>query len=102
MRRTMMVIAAATLALTPGVGLADEATYPEQVYTGSSPASDDWLALFALDGRWAIQVGDGCPTIVSGVAMNVMLTAPVETGEATLVAPDSAEFGAGETCPVTS
>jgi hypothetical protein len=102
MRRTLVAITAAALGLAPAAGLADEPTYPEQVYTAVSPSSADWLALFSPDGRWAIQVGDGCPTIASGMGMNVLLTAAVEDDAAALVVPDSARFGAGESCPITA
>ena len=101
MRRTLVAIAVAALGLAPVASLADEVSYPEQVYTAVSPASDDWLALFTLEGTWAVQVGDGCPTIASGMGMNVLLTAPVEGGQATLVVPESARSGAGEACPIT-
>lgn len=87
------------LALAPIAGSADG--YPEQVTIGVGPSSRDWLALFTLEGRWAVQVGDGCPWIASGMGMNVLLTAPVDDDTATLVVPDSAEFGAGESCPIT-
>jgi len=100
MRRTLIAIAAAALALVPLGGFADE--YPQQATVGAGPSSRDWLALFTLQGRWAVQVGDGCPWIASGMGMNVMLTAPVDEDGAALVVPDSAEFGAGESCPITA
>ena len=70
MRRLLAVAATAAtlaLALAPGAGQADEPSYPEQVYTSVSPSSDDWLALVSQEGRWAIQVGEGCPWIASGL-----------------------------------
>ena len=103
MRTTLVTIAAAALLLMPMAGLADdEANYPEQVYTGVSPTSDDWLALVSLEGRWAIQVGDGCPTLASGLGLNVLLTGPVESDGAMLVMPDGAPLAAGEACPITA
>lgn len=102
MRRTMVAIAAATLWLAPAATLADEQSYPEQVYTSVSPASDDWLALVSQEGRWAIQVGDGCPTVASGLGMNVLLTAPAGNDAAALVVPEGALLAAGETCPITA
>src|SRR5918912_3117547 len=103
MRHTMVAIAAAALLLAPTAGLADdEVSYPEQVYTGVSPSSDDWLALISLEGRWAIQVGDGCPTLASGLGLNVLLTGPVESDGAMLVMPDGAPLAAGEACPITA
>jgi len=101
MRRTIMAIAAAALGLAPAASLADESTYPEQVYTAVSPASDDWLALFTLEGTWAVQVGDGCPVIASGLGLNSTLTAPVEDDAAELVMPADAPLAAGEVCPIT-
>ena len=101
MRQTMMAIAAALLLPTSGLA-DDEPGYPEQVYTGVSPASDDWLSLVSLEGRWAIQVGDGCPTVRSGLGLNVLLTGPVEGDGAMLVEPDGAPLAAGESCPITA
>jgi|SRR5918911_1920168 hypothetical protein len=102
MRTTMVAIAAAAL-LLPTAGLADdEASYPEQVYTSVSPASPDWLALYTPEGRWAIQVGEGCPTLASGLGLNVWLTAPAEAPEAMLAMPGDALLAAGETCPITA
>jgi len=91
-------VVAAALALVPASARADG--YPEQVYTAVSPAGRDWLALLTLEGRWAIQVGDGCPTLASGLGLNVMLSTPVEADGATLWVPDDALLAAGEACPI--
>jgi hypothetical protein len=34
--------------------------------------------------------------------MNVLLSAPVDTDGAMLAVPDTAEFGAGESCPISA
>lgn len=102
MRTTMMAIAVAALLLTPAVGLADDEQNSEQVYTSVSPASDDWLALFAPEGRWSIQVGDGCPTLASGLGLNVQLIGSIESDGAMVVVPDGAPVAAGEACPITA
>src|SRR5256885_2146044 len=91
MRRLLAAATAAALAIVPATVRADG--YPEQVYTSVSPSSDDWLALVGQEGRWAIQVGEGCPWIAAGLGMNVMLSAPVDAdGGAMLVVPDTPEF----------
>ena len=100
MWRLFAAATAAALAMAPASARADD--YPEQVYTASAPNGPDWLALFSLEGRWAIQVGEGCPWVASGLGMNVTLTAPVDADGAMLVVPDTAEFGAGESCPITA
>jgi len=78
------------------------AVYPVQVYTGENPASSAWVLLAGSDGQWAIQVGDGCPTIASGEGQNELLSAPVSSGTAWLSIPGDARYGAGESCPITS
>ncbi len=100
MRGLLAAVAAVGLALAPSVTLADD--WPQQAIITAGPGSQDWLALLTLEGRWAVQVGDGCPQITSGMGMNIVLSDSPEADDATLTVPDGAEFGAGQSCPITA
>jgi hypothetical protein len=58
------------LELVPAAAWAAEAS--ALAYVTADPASSAWMVLATLDGRYAIQLGDGCDGVVEGV--NVLVT----------------------------
>jgi hypothetical protein len=49
------------------VGTAWAQDVPQQAYVTGNPANAGWLGLATVDGRYAIQLGEGCGDVVEGV-----------------------------------